>query len=61
MTRGTCVAIVGLGSRGLSVLERIVTLARKLGPADGQVKIEIIDPACTGSGVRCGPAGSKLV
>lgn len=52
MTRGTCVAIVGLGSRGLSVLERIVTLAGKLGPAAGQVKIEIIDPTCTGSGVH---------
>src|SRR6266516_439561 len=52
MTRGTCVAIVGLGSRGLSVLERIVTLAGKLGPAAGQVKIEIIYPTCTGSGVH---------
>jgi uncharacterized NAD(P)/FAD-binding protein YdhS len=45
MTRS--VAIIGLGSRGLGVLERITALA---GP--GEVTIEVIDPACTGAGVH---------
>jgi uncharacterized NAD(P)/FAD-binding protein YdhS len=52
MTRVTSVAIVGLGSRGLSVLERIVTLAAKAGPAAGEVRVEIIDPVCSGAGVH---------
>src|SRR5579859_3990114 len=52
MTRVTSVAIVGLGSRGLSVLERIITLAAKAGPAAGQIRVEIIDPSCTGAGVH---------
>ena len=56
MTRPTTapvsVAIIGLGSRGLSVLERIVTLARLGGLAPGQVQVEVIDPACTGAGVH---------
>ncbi|MDP9239548.1 MAG: FAD/NAD(P)-binding protein [Actinomycetota bacterium] len=42
------VAIVGLGSRGLGVLERIVTLAERAGP----VRVELIDPTCAGSGVH---------
>jgi uncharacterized NAD(P)/FAD-binding protein YdhS len=45
MTRS--VAIIGLGSRGLGVLERVAALA---GP--GEVTIEVIDPACTGAGVH---------
>jgi uncharacterized NAD(P)/FAD-binding protein YdhS len=45
MTRS--VAIIGLGSRGLGVLERIAALA---GP--GEVTVEVIDPACTGAGVH---------
>jgi len=44
MTRS--VAIIGLGSRGLGVLERIVALAA------GQIIIHVIDPACTGAGVH---------
>ena len=52
MTSETCVAIVGLGSRGLSVLERIVTLARRAGQAAGLVRVEVIDPTCTGAGVH---------
>ena len=52
MTRGTSVAIVGLGSRGLSVLERIVTLANKAGESAGQVRVEIVDPTCAGAGVH---------
>ncbi|MGO8960321.1 MAG: FAD/NAD(P)-binding protein [Streptosporangiaceae bacterium] len=51
-TAPVSVGIVGLGSRGLSVLERIVTLARLAGLAPGQVRVEIIDPACTGAGVH---------
>src|SRR4029453_19324870 len=52
MTRDTSVAIVGLGSRGLSVLERVVTLAKLAGPEAGRVRVEVIDPACDGSGVH---------
>jgi uncharacterized NAD(P)/FAD-binding protein YdhS len=46
------VAVVGLGSRGLSVLERIVTLARRAGPDAGRVRVEIIDPSCGGAGLH---------
>ena len=49
---GPSVAIIGLGSRGLSVLERIVTLARLAGPSGGSLRVEVIDPDCTGSGVH---------
>jgi uncharacterized NAD(P)/FAD-binding protein YdhS len=45
MTRS--VAIIGLGSRGLGVLERIVALS---GPED--IVIEVIDPVGTGAGVH---------
>jgi len=48
----TTVAIVGLGSRGLGVLERIVTLAKRRGPAAGPVRVEVVDPTCTGAGVH---------
>jgi len=48
----TSVAVVGLGSRGLSALERIVTLAKKAGPSAGQVRVEIVDPSCAGAGVH---------
>jgi uncharacterized NAD(P)/FAD-binding protein YdhS len=48
----TSVAIVGLGSRGLSVLERIVTAAKMAGPAAGHVRVEIVDPSCHGCGVH---------
>jgi uncharacterized NAD(P)/FAD-binding protein YdhS len=41
------VAIIGLGSRGLGVLERIAALA---GP--DEITIEVIDPSCTGAGVH---------
>jgi uncharacterized NAD(P)/FAD-binding protein YdhS len=54
MTRS--VAIIGLGSRGLGVLERIVALARNeaagAAGAAGQVIIHAVDPACTGAGVH---------
>jgi uncharacterized NAD(P)/FAD-binding protein YdhS len=52
MAGETSVAVVGLGSRGLSVLERIVTLAKKTGPAAGPVRVEVIDPTCAGAGVH---------
>lgn len=45
-------AIVGLGSRGLSVLERIVTLAKRAGPAIGELRVAVIDPRCDGAGVH---------
>ncbi|HZB47927.1 MAG TPA: FAD/NAD(P)-binding protein, partial [Mycobacteriales bacterium] len=48
----TTVAIVGLGSRGLGVLERIVTLAKRRGPAGGPVRVEVVDPTCSGAGVH---------
>jgi uncharacterized NAD(P)/FAD-binding protein YdhS len=46
------VAIIGLGSRGLSVLERVVTLAKRSGPAAGRIRVELIDPRCDGAGVH---------
>jgi uncharacterized NAD(P)/FAD-binding protein YdhS len=48
MTRS--VAIIGLGSRGLGVLERIVALAGA--EQAEQIIIHVIDPACTGAGVH---------
>jgi uncharacterized NAD(P)/FAD-binding protein YdhS len=52
MAGGTSVAVVGLGSRGLGVLERVVTLAKRAGPAAGPVRVEVVDPSCTGAGVH---------
>lgn len=52
MTRTTTVAVIGLGSRGLSVLERIVTRAKRAGPVAGQVRVELIDPRGDGAGVH---------
>ncbi|GIG56162.1 hypothetical protein Lfu02_05340 [Longispora fulva] len=49
MTAAVTVAVIGLGSRGLGVLERIVTLAD---PEAGPVRVEVIDPLCTGAGVH---------
>ncbi|MCI0687689.1 MAG: FAD/NAD(P)-binding protein [Sporichthyaceae bacterium] len=49
---GTSVAIVGLGSRGLSVLERVVTLSRTTAATTGGVRVELIDPDCDGAGVH---------
>lgn len=48
----TTVAIVGLGPRGLGVLERVVTLAKRRGPAGGPVRVEVVDPTCSGAGVH---------
>ncbi|HET6215251.1 MAG TPA: FAD/NAD(P)-binding protein [Micromonosporaceae bacterium] len=52
MTRTTSIAIIGLGSRGLSVLERIVTLAKRAGPELGDFRVDVIDPRCDGAGVH---------
>ena len=46
------VAVLGLGSRGLSVLERIVTLATRAGAGAGPVRVEVIDPTCGGAGLH---------
>ncbi len=46
------VVILGLGSRGLGVLERIVTLAKLAGPAAGEVVVHVVDPTCGGEGVH---------
>lgn len=46
------VAVIGLGSRGLGVLERIVTLATLAGAAAGDVRVAIVDPTCAGAGVH---------
>jgi uncharacterized NAD(P)/FAD-binding protein YdhS len=52
MTRS--VAIIGFGSRGLGVLERIVALARASDGAQDErpVTVHVIDPAGTGAGVH---------
>ncbi len=52
MTRTISVAVIGLGSRGLGVLERIVTLAKKAGPDAGEVHVHLVDPTCVGAGVH---------
>ncbi|MPZ26897.1 MAG: hypothetical protein GEV12_10875 [Micromonosporaceae bacterium] len=52
MTRTTTVAVIGLGSRGLSVLERIVTLAKRSGPAAGRLRVEVVDSRGDGAGVH---------
>ena len=44
--------IVGLGSRGLGVLERIVTLAKLAGPDAGETVVHVVDPTCGGEGVH---------
>jgi uncharacterized NAD(P)/FAD-binding protein YdhS len=59
MTAEISVAIIGLGSRGVGVLERLVSLAR-LGAAPGPLRIEVIDPAGTGAGVH-GPQPDYLL
>ncbi|MEP6695384.1 MAG: FAD/NAD(P)-binding protein [Pseudonocardiales bacterium] len=51
-TSGRSVAVIGLGSRGLGVLERIVTLADRRGPSADRIRVEIIDPTCAGAGVH---------
>jgi uncharacterized NAD(P)/FAD-binding protein YdhS len=48
----TAVAVIGLGSRGLGVLERVVTLAKRRGPAAGPVRVDVVDPTCSGAGVH---------
>lgn len=48
----TSVAVIGLGSRGLSVLERIVTLAKRAGPGAGTVRVDLVDPRGDGAGVH---------
>lgn len=48
MAEETTVAIIGVGSRGLSILERITTLA----PPDRPVRVELIDPRCDGAGAH---------
>jgi uncharacterized NAD(P)/FAD-binding protein YdhS len=48
MSAGLSVAVIGLGSRGLGVLERLITLAASPGP----VRIEVIDPVADGAGVH---------
>ena len=49
MTEPGSVAIVGLGSRGLSVLERLLALAEQAGV---RLRIELIDPVGDGAGVH---------
>src|SRR5215216_235063 len=51
MTR-TAMAIIGLGPRGLGVLERVVTLAKRAGPELGELRVEVIDPRCDGAGAH---------
>lgn len=52
MTRTISVAVIGLGSRGLGVLERLVTLAKLAGPDAGEVHVHLIDPRGDGAGVH---------
>jgi uncharacterized NAD(P)/FAD-binding protein YdhS len=44
--------IIGLGSRGLSVLERVVTLTSRSAWAGRPFTLDIVDPACDGRGIH---------
>ncbi|MGP3948514.1 FAD/NAD(P)-binding protein [Streptomyces sp. 7N604] len=46
------VTIIGLGPRGLGVLERLVTLAERADAPQTRIEVQVIDPNCTGSGVH---------
>src|SRR5690606_40823001 len=52
MSRGWPVAVSGLGTRGLRVAERIVTLADQAGAAYGPIQVELIDPRGDGAGIH---------
>lgn len=52
MVEGTSVAVIGLGSRGLGVLERLVTTAKRAGAAAGRLRVDVVDPRCDGAGVH---------
>jgi hypothetical protein len=59
------VAIIGLGSRGLSVLERVLALAGSASAgadpdSTGSVRVEVIDPTAAGAGVH-GPQPDYLL
>ncbi|TDP94062.1 FAD/NAD(P)-binding protein [Labedaea rhizosphaerae] len=45
------VAVIGVGSRGVGVLERIVSLSR-LTDRPAPLRVELIDPRCDGAGVH---------
>lgn len=45
-------AIIGLGPRGLSVLERIVTLGAQRQAHGRRVRVDVIDPTADGSGLH---------
>ena len=49
MPEADSVAIIGLGSRGLSVLERILALA---GQSGEQLRIDLVDPVGDGAGLH---------
>jgi uncharacterized NAD(P)/FAD-binding protein YdhS len=51
MAAATSVAIIGFGSRGLGVLERLLFLA-DLAEPDYRLRVEVIDPTGTGAGVH---------
>lgn len=44
--------IIGLGSRGLGVLERIITLTSQRAWAGRPFTLDIVDPACDGRGIH---------
>lgn len=46
------IGVVGLGSRGLGVLERIITLAGEPSWGARPVRVEVIDPVADGSGLH---------
>ncbi|MET7854519.1 FAD/NAD(P)-binding protein [Streptomyces avermitilis] len=46
------VGIIGLGSRGIGVLERLVTLAARPERADRRLVVEVVDPDGTGVGIH---------
>ncbi len=47
-----CVAVVGFGPRGLSIFERLTRLAEEQAARARRIRIEIVDPSCTGTGLH---------
>ncbi|MFI9617191.1 FAD/NAD(P)-binding protein [Streptomyces sp. NPDC052023] len=46
------VCVVGLGSRGVGVVERLVTLASRPEAEQRPVTVDLVDPACDGTGLH---------
>lgn len=46
------ICVIGLGSRGLGLLERVVTLASETGWERRALVVDVVDPRCDGTGIH---------